>query len=300
MNLENNFNGKHLLVCGMGYLGQRVAYQALEKGMRVTALTRSVEKAEALRKEGFEMIVADLVQQTWYQDVAEPVDFILNCVSAGGGGVDGYVRAYIEGMHSLLHYCGGNFSGRLIYTSSTGVYPFSECETVTEETDFKPQSETSEILKTAEEFLQRSGPDGWTILRLAGIYGPDRHYLLNQVRSGEPELAGEGGNYLNLIHVDDICSAIWKVWEAETSALNTIYNVADNQPAVKEEVVAWLAEKTGNPMPQFNPEKSIRRRHLPNGKLPNRIISNAKLKAGTGWEPKYSSYREGFGEIIDS
>ena len=153
MGSENQFNGKHLLVCGMGYLGSRVARQALAKGMRVTALTRNEEKAELLRKEGYTMIVADLVEQRWYQDVAGPVDFILNSVSAGGGGVAGYVRAYIEGMHSLLHYCAGGFSGRFIYTSSTGVYPFSEGEIVSEETPFEPQSETSEILLQAERFL---------------------------------------------------------------------------------------------------------------------------------------------------
>lgn len=296
---ENNFEGKHLLVCGMGYLGQRVARQALDRGMRVTGLTRTDEKAKVLRAEGFDMIVADLVQQGWYQEVTGRVDFILNCVSAGGGGVDNYIRAYIEGMHSLLHYCAGDFAGRLIYTSSTGVYPFSDGETVTEETAFTPQAENAEILKTAEEFLQRSGPGGWTILRLAGIYGPDRHYLLNQVRTGASELAGDGGVYLNLIHVEDICSAIWKLWEADESALNTIYNVVDDEPSLKQEVVAWLAQKTGQPMPRFNPEKSIRQRQLPDGKLPHRILSNAKLKSATGWVPKYPSYREGFAGLIE-
>jgi nucleoside-diphosphate-sugar epimerase len=298
MSDREDFKGKHLLVCGMGYLGTRVARQALDRGMRVTALTRSEEKADALRKEGYEMIVADLVQQLWYGSVSSPVDFILNAVSAGGGGVPGYVRAYIEGMHSLLHFCSGDFKGRLIYTSSTGVYPFSDGEVVVEETPFKAQSETSEILKIAEEILELSGPAGWTILRLAGIYGPDRHYLLNQVLSGEAELAGEGENYLNLIRVEDICSAIWKLWSVDASVLNTIYNVADDQPALKSEVVEWLANRTGQPMPSFNPTKSIRQRHLPNGKLPHRIISNAKLKAATGWQPAFPTYREGFADLI--
>ena len=298
MSKEAELKGKHLLVCGMGYLGTRVARQALDRGMRVTALTRSEEKAEALRKEGYEMIVADLVQQLWYANVSGPVDFILNAVSAGGGGVPGYVRAYIEGMHSLLHFCSEDFNGRLIYTSSTGVYPFTDGEVVEEETPFKAQSETSEILKAAEEMLELSGPPDWKILRLAGIYGPGRHYLLNQVLSGEPELAGEGGNYLNLIRVEDICSAIWKLWSSEASVLNTIYNVADDQPALKSEVVEWLASKTGQPMPSFNPEKSIRQRHLPNGKLPHRIISNAKLKAATGWQPAFPTFREGFADLI--
>ena len=298
MSDEAHFKGKHLLVCGMGYLGSRIAKQALERGMRVTALTRSEEKAEVLRKEGYDMIVADLVQQLWYGSVLGPVDFILNAVSAGGGGVPDYVRAYIEGMHSLLHYCAGDFSGRLIYTSSTGVYPFSDGEVVDEVTPFEAQSETSEILKAAEDMLELSGPPGWTILRLAGIYGPDRHYLLNQVQSGEVELAGDGDNYLNLIRVEDICNAIWILWGADNSALNTIYNVADDQPATKAEVVAWLAEKAGHPMPSFNPEKSIRQRHLLNGKLPHRIISNTKLKEATGWQAEYPTFKEGFADLI--
>ena len=298
MPADNDFSGKHLLVLGMGYLGKRVADQALARGMKVSALTRSEEKSKALSREGFNMVFADLVEQRWYSEITEPVDYVLNCVSAGGGGIGGYVRAYVEGMHSLLHWCAKGFSGKLIYTSSTGIYPFSDGELVTEDTPFEPQSETSEILMAAEQFLRTSGPEGWTILRLAGIYGPERHYLLNQVRSGEPEIAGEGEIYLNLIRVEDICSAIWKIWEADESALSTTYNVTDDLPALKSEVVEWLAEQTGNPVPIFNPAKSIRQRHLPNGKLPHRIISNGKLKQAVGWFPEYPSYREGFADLI--
>ena len=111
-------------------------------------------------------------------------------------------------------------------------------------------------------------------------------------------MAGAGNAYLNLIRVEDICSAIWGIWSADSSALNTTYNVADNQPALKSEVVEWLALQTGQPVPTLNPDKSIRRRHLPNGKLPNRIISNAKLKASIGWEPEYPTYREGFLNLL--
>jgi nucleoside-diphosphate-sugar epimerase len=299
MGASEQFNDKHLLVFGMGYLGLRVARQALSKCMRVTGLTRSVEKAENLRAEGFTMIVADMVERRWYPEVIEPVDYVLNCISAGGGGVDGYVRTYIEGMHSLLQWCAQSFRGRLVYTSSTGVYPFSEGELISEDTEFEPQSETSRILLGAEGLLMTAGQPGWTILRLAGIYGPERHYLLNQVLSGESELPGEGEVYLNLIRVEDICSAIWKIWQADEPVLNSIYNVADDQPGLKREVVAWLAEKTGQPTPTFNPAKSIRQRHLPNGKLPHRIISNSKLKQATGWKPEFRTYREGFADLVE-
>ncbi|MBH53216.1 MAG: hypothetical protein CMI18_02595 [Opitutaceae bacterium] len=298
MKSENPFLGKHLFICGVGYLGYRIAKQALAKGMQVSGLTRSNEKAAGLTGEGIQMIHADLVEKRWYTEITKPVDYVLNCVSAGGGGINNYRHAYLEGMHSLLQWTAGGFSGRLIYTSSTGVYPFSDGELVDEETAFEAQSETSEVLLASEEFLQRSGPDGWAILRLAGIYGPERHYLLNQIRSGEDVLPGEGEVYLNLIRVEDICSAIWKVWKASENSLNTIYNVADDQPALKREVVQWLVEETKQKMPTFDPHKSIRQRHLPNVKLPNRIISNKKLKAATCWSPEFPSFREGFADLL--
>lgn len=295
---RTRFEGKHLFICGMGYLGQRVAQQALDRGMRVSGLTRSGEKVEALSGQGYKVIAADLVGRRWYPEVPQSVDFVLNCVSAGGGGVEGYRRAYVDGMRSLLHWCEGGFSGRLIYTSSTGVYPFSEGEVVTEETPFEPQSENAKILLQAENLLKDYGPTGWVILRLAGVYGPDRHYLLNQITSGKSEISGEGDIYLNLIRVEDVCSSIWKLWEADENTQNTIYNVADNKPSLKREVVAWLAEKTGNPIPNFNPASSIRQRNLPNGKLPNRIVSNSKLRIRTGWQPEFSTFREGFEDLI--
>ena len=296
--MKNRSGRKHLFICGLGYLGLRVARQALRDGMRVTGLTRSTEKAETLRTEGFHVVAADLAERGWHAEVSPSVDYVLNCVAAGGGGPAGYRRTYLEGMRSLVQWCGRGFTGRLIYTSSTGVYPFSEGEWVTEETPFDPPPGKTEILRRAERVLQTDGPDGWAILRLAGIYGPGRHYLLNQILSGASELSGEGDVYLNLIRVEDICTAIWKVWRADESALNAIYNVVDDRPSLKREVVEWLAEKTGRPVPGFNPGKSIRQRRLPNGKLPHRKISNAKLKRATNWQPQYATYRHGFEPLI--
>ena len=296
--MENRSGRKHLFICGLGYLGLRVARQALRHGMQVTGLTRSTEKAETLRTEGFHVVAADLAERVWHAEVSPSVDYVLNCVAAGGGGPAGYRRTYLEGMRSLVQWCGQGFTGRLIYTSSTGVYPFSHGEWITEETPFEPPPGKGEILRRAERVLQTGEPDGWAILRLAGIYGPGRHYLLNQVLSGASELSGEGEAYLNLIRVEDICAAIWKVWRADESALNAIYNVVDDRPALKREVVEWLAEKTGRPTPGFNPDKSIRQRRLPDGKLPHRKISNAKLKRATNWRPEYATYRLGFEPLI--
>ena len=116
---------KHLVVFGAGYVGVEVARQAITRGLRVTALTRNAIKATALRALGVEVIVADLAEGGWYVHpaLAGGADFVLNCVSSGGGGIDGYRRSYVDGMRSVLAWVYRVPVGTLVYTSSTSVYP---------------------------------------------------------------------------------------------------------------------------------------------------------------------------------
>ena len=115
--------GKRLIVFGCGYIGGEIARQAVARGMRVTGLTRNPVKAEVWRKSGIEMIIADLAARGWHEDIAGGADFVLNCVSSGGGGIAGYRRSYVEGMDSVLTWARDRGAvGTLVYTSSTSVY----------------------------------------------------------------------------------------------------------------------------------------------------------------------------------
>ena len=64
------------------------------------------------------------------------------------------------------------------------------------------------------------------ILRLAGLYGPDRHLFLENVRNGETQ-SGDGDRILNLIHRDDAVSALFAVLQAGDQNIGRIYNVSD-------------------------------------------------------------------------
>src|SRR5450759_1353813 len=99
---HGNFAGKHLVIFGCGYAGAEVARQAVARGLRVTALTRNEAKAIALRAGGVETIVADLAAAAWHTRIAGGAVFLLNCVSSGGGGLDGYRHSYVDGMASVL------------------------------------------------------------------------------------------------------------------------------------------------------------------------------------------------------
>ena len=295
-----SLHGKRLVIVGCGYVGTAVAREACRAGLRVEALTRNPGRAAELAALGAHTVVADLATDTWHGRLTPGADLVLNCVSSGGGGLDGYRRSYVVGMRSLLAWAQRDPAGTLVYTSSTSVYPQGGGVVVDEEAPTEGAGETGRILLEAEELLRRgSGACGrWFILRLAGIYGPGRHHLLDQVRTGAAEIAGSGAQHLNLAHRDDICAAVFAAFSAPVSLSGGIFNVADDAPAPKTEVVRWLAEQLGRPAPRFTGGAASARRGF--ASPPDRLISNAKLKAKLGWQPRYPSFREGYAAILSA
>lgn len=292
---HGNFSGKRLVIFGCGYLGSEVARQACALGLQVTALTRNEAKAAALRAWGVESVVADLAGDVWHGQIAGRADYVLNCVSSGGGGLEGVRRSYVEGMKSVLTWARTRGAvGTLLYTGSTSVYTQSGGVRVDEGAPTGGPGERVRLLVETEARLQAdAGACGrWFVLRLAGIYGPGRHHLLEQVRAGT--VAGRGDHHLNLIHRDDICAAVWAAFGAPPAVATGIFNVADDAAATKSEIALWLAERLGVPVPRFTGEPAAGRGAV----TPDRIIANERIKAVLGWRPRFRSYREGYENIL--
>ncbi|MFA6286247.1 MAG: NAD-dependent epimerase/dehydratase family protein [Opitutaceae bacterium] len=289
------FKGKHLAIFGAGYVGAEVARQAVARGVRVTALTRNAGKAEALRALGVATVVADLADDDWrnHPALAGGADFALNCVSSGGGGADGYRRSYVEGMRSVLAWAGRVPVGTIVYTSSTSVYPQDDGARVDETAPTDGAGENGKILLEAEALLSAWSGRGFA-LRLAGIYGPRRHHLLDQLRDGAGVVAGRGDHHLNLIHRDDIAGAVWATLAAPAGGVGGVFNVADDGAAPKSEVINWLAARLGVAEPIFSGAPATGRRAV----TPDRVIANDKIKRALGWRPRYPTFREGYAAIL--
>ena len=88
-------------------------------------------------------------------------------------------------------------------------------------------------------------------------------------------------------------AAGWERGGAEEKGAE-IFNVADEGGATKGEVVAWLAERLGVAMPRFTGQPAGGRRAV----TPDRIIDAAKARALLGWRPRWSTFREGYTEVL--
>ena len=295
-----SLHGKRLVIFGCGYVGSALARAAVAAGARVEALTRNPEKAATLQALGLtKIVVADLSTPEWHSQFQDGADFVVNCVSAGGG-TDGYWRSYVAGMDSILAWAaqGGTPIGTMAYTSSTSVYPQGGGVEVDESAGAGGATPNGSIIRESEILLQSAPATAcgrWFILRLAGIYGPDRHHLLNQLSDGATTLGGSGSHRLNLIHRDDIVSALLACLAAPAEIRNEIFNVADTATVMREDVVRWLAGRLGRNMPAFDGVGGARRSGAP---MPDRVINSGKIQRMLGWRPQYPDFRSGYEAIL--
>lgn len=290
-----------VMIFGCGYIGTALAEVLMVAGVRVGALTRNAEKAARLRELGVqEVLVAELDDTDWHDQLLESYESVVNCVSSAGGGIAGYRKSYLEGQRSILKWAKGRSIQSYLYTSSTSVYPQDGGVSVDETADTSDAPPTGQVLCESEQLLAGAGAalGAWYVLRLAGIYGPKRHYLLDRLRSGEAEIPGVGDTLLNLIHRDDVVAAICTVLADFVPENSGIYNVSDNQPATKAELVAWLAEQLQQPPPRFDPEHVSPRLQRRGGRMPSRRVSNLKLRQAFGWSPKYDDFRAGYRALL--
>jgi len=190
------------------------------------------------------------------------------------------------GMQSILQWSAAapHPVGTMVYTSSTSVYPQDRGTVVDETADAPGATPNGATIRQSEVLLQHAPAEAVArafILRLAGIYGPGRHHLLDHLRAGTPTLNGDGTPRLNLAHRDDIVAAILACLGAPAE--------------MRSEVVAWLAQQLGRPVPVFDGSTTARRGGAP---MPDRIISAAKIQRMLGWQPRYPDFRGGFGAIL--
>lgn len=294
-----DLSGRRLAIFGCGYLGERVAREGLARGLEVTALTRNRDQAERLKAERIpHVVVAELDGDEWHARVAPGQDFVVNCVSSGGGGLAGYERSYYRGMQSVLRWAAAAGPGRIVFTSSTSVYAQGEGEWVMEEHPAEGATDGAAVLRRTERLLEAFGPagaDAW-ILRLGGIYGPGRHRLLDRVLAGMQEEEGDDV-LLNPIHLEDAAAAVWCALEAPAGLKARLFNIVDDSPTPKKEILAWLQEEARSRglLPRSPAPRSGAARPS-SGK--SRRISNRRAKELLGWRPRFSDFRAGYAGLL--
>ncbi len=283
-----------VMIVGCGYVGFPLGVELLRRGHEVFGLRRSA--ADELKAAGIFPLRADVTRLDELKKLPRDFDWVVNCAASGSGGVDDYRQIYLEGNRNLVAWLAGIPPQKFVFTSSTSVYGQNDGSVVTEISPAEPEADTAKVLREAENLLLDAAAQEHfpaVILRVAGIYGPGRGYLLKQFLRGEARVEGDGSRFLNMIHRDDLIGVIIAALERGTPG--EIYNAADNEPGTQLNFFEWLAARLKQPLPPVVAAEATAGRKRG---LTNKRVSNAKLRAELKYEFKFSDFRAGYAAEI--
>ncbi|MBJ2258792.1 SDR family oxidoreductase [Pseudomonas psychrophila] len=277
-----------VLIAGCGDIGSRLATRLLDSDWQVYGLRRSIDRLPA----GVIGVAGDLFgAQCPAQWPTGQIDYLVYSAAATDHDEAGYQAAYVDGLTHTLNWLeqNGQRPKRLLFVSSSSVFGQKDGEWVDETFPAQASNYSGRIMLDAEQVALNSALAA-SVVRLTGIYGPGREWMLGQVRKGY-RVAVDPPLYGNRIHADDAAGLLAFLLEAdrEGKTLDDTYIGVDNAPVPLAEVVGWLRERLG--VTEWAEETSTRR-------AGSKRCSNARAKA-LGWEPRYSSYREGYAAILD-
>jgi nucleoside-diphosphate-sugar epimerase len=257
------------LIVGCGYLGLRVAEPWLAAGAAVSALTRSSERAAAFTARGISPLIADLADASTLRNLP-PAETVLYAVGYDPRSGASRRDIHITGFRALVDALAAA-PRRFIFISTTGVYGQNTGEWVDEDSPCLPDSESGQIYLEAEQMLlAHPAGERAVILRLAGIYGPDRVPQQRTLAAGEPVPAA---GHLNLIHVDD---AVQAVLAAERNAATSrVICISDGAPALRRDYYTELARLWGTSPPNFAATETVPKRSSRGAS--DKRVSNARM-----------------------
>ena len=203
----------------------------------------------------------------------------------------------------LRHFSGALPRGAtIVYLSSLGVYGDAQGATVTEASECRPQFPRSQARLAAEGAWATAAQTAGArlaILRLAGIYGPQRNALA-AIKRGEARRIDKPGQVFNRIHVADIAQAIDAAFAKHAAG---VFNVADDEPRPPGDPIVFAAELLGVAPPPEIPFEEARRSMSPMALSfyeECRRADNTKMKTMLGVRLRYPTYREGLRALFES
>jgi nucleoside-diphosphate-sugar epimerase len=278
---------KTLLSIGHGYSARALAERLLPKGWRIIGTTRSPDKADEIAATGVEPVI-------WPgADLGALLASVPNVLVSAGPGPEG--DPVLAAVEKDIRRAAPDLRW-LAYLSTTGVYGDHGGDWVDEDTPLTPSTRRG-VARVDAESRWQSIPDlPLHILRLAGIYGPDRGPFA-KVRDGTARRIIKDGQVFSRIHVDDIAQALdLSLHRPDPGA---VYNLCDDDPAPPQDVIAHAAELLNLPVPPAVPFDEADMSPMARSfYAESKKVRNDRIKHALGWTPSYPTSRAGLAAML--
>lgn len=274
----------NVLIVGCGDLGSTIAVLLHQAGHQVVGVRKSAQPLP-------------LNMQTVQLDITSPTaptalaffkpEIILYCVAATAQEDDNYYQHYVLGLQHVLAAQATNPNLKhVFFVSSTRVYGQRTHAILDEAIPAEANDFGGCRLLEAEQQLQKIKCSS-TVLRLSGIYGPGRLYLVNMAK--DRARWPQHNQWSNRIHRDDAAGFIAYLvgLVLNGQAVQPLYIVTDSMPTAQYDVLNWLAKRLHVPHQADTSATPMQGKRL----------SNHRLLA-SGYQLKYPNYQVGYSELV--
>jgi nucleoside-diphosphate-sugar epimerase len=291
-----------------GVIGRRLIPMLVDAGSEVTAVARSKEKSEQLKKQGATPVTVSLFDGEALKKAVAGHNTVINIATHIPSGLRVLLpRAFAENIRlrreasrNLANAAISARAQRFVQESFSPAYPDRGDEWIDEDVPIMPAKyiESVSDAESAALAFTRSGGAG-VVLRFSMFYGPDSSLtldMINAVKKGIAPVFGGGDGFMSSIWTDDAAAAVFAALRVPAG----VYNVTDNIPMRRREAFNLLAKALGVRAPRIPPlwvtkisgsvGDTLGRSHR---------LSNAKFRQSSGWIPRVPSLAEGWKRLVE-
>jgi len=242
---------KTISIIGCGWLGLPLALYLQQKGFTIKGSTTSPSKIEDLKQKGIQTYLLQLqddgilpMEQKQHLKDLLKADILIFNIPPGRRNPN-VEASFLAKIKTLTDAIEASPLQKIVFVSATSVYPLQN-QIVTELDAKNPSKASGKALLQAEQALQNIQNTETTVLRLAGLYGPNRNP--GRFLAGRQNLANGEGR-VNLVHLQDCIEVILGVIQQEK--WGEVYNVCSDEHPTREVFYTAAAKRLGLSVPTF-------------------------------------------------
>ena len=235
-----------------GFIGSHVVDRLLAENIQVRCLVRPRASLQWLTSPGLDLYFGDLDDQAIVEEAIRDIDFIFHVAGALRARLwEEYEAANIRPVRSLLDAVSklGTPLERFVLVSSTGAAgPSPDGRLLDESVSPNPISNYGRSKLEAENIVREQETVPFTIVRPCAVYGPrDPNFtiMFRHVLGGWVPMIGAEEQYICLLHVEDLASAILTAATSSEAEGNT-YFLASERPFTRTEILNTVEQIVGS------------------------------------------------------
>lgn len=307
---------KQVLVTGAdGFIGSHLTEELLKSGVKVRALAQYNSfnywgwLEDVRSSENLEIVSGDVRDPNFCRQICQGIDIVyhlaaLIAIPYSYSAPDSYIDTNVRGTLNICQAARDQGVERILITSTSEVYGTAQYVPIDEKHPLQPQSPYS-ASKIGADAIAMSFFNAFklpiTIVRPFNTYGPRQSAraviptIISQIASGMREIKmGDTSPTRDFNYVEDTCRGFLSLAECDAAIGETVnigsnyeITVRDTLELIKEIMQSNVIFKTDQQ--RLRPDKS---------EVFRLWCDNSKIKALTGFEPKYS-LREGLEKTVE-